>query len=77
MSDREMKSRKLDGADTKSAIRAFVKDLVENGDIDAGLMPVAVPAGDSYAWILMKDAEVLDQASPMAPVMPVQGAKAL
>ncbi len=77
MSDRELKSRKLDGADTQAAIRAFVKDLVENGDIDAVLMPVRVPAGDSYAWILMKDDAVLEQADPLAPVMPVQGAKAL
>ena len=77
MNDRELKSRDLEGADAQSAIRAFVKSLVENGDVDAVLLPVRVPAGDSYAWILMKDAAVIDQAIPMAPVMPVQGAKAL
>lgn len=77
MSDREYISRKLDGVDERAAIRAFVRKALEKGEIDAVLMPVRVPANDSYAWILMKDAAVLDQANPMAPVMPVQGAKAL
>lgn len=77
MSDRELKSRKLEGVDERAAIRAFVRESLEKDEIDAVLMPVRVPASDSYAWILMKDAAVLDQANPMAPVMPVQGAKAL
>lgn len=77
MTEREYKSRILEGADAQAAIRAFIADTIENGDIDAVLMPVRVPAGDSYAWILMKDAGMIEQATPMAPVMPVQGAKAL
>lgn len=77
MSDSNKKGRKLEGQDARSSIRTFVKESLAKGDIDAVLMPVEVPAGDSYAWILMNDAEIVDKANPIAPVMPVQGAKAL
>lgn len=77
MSDSNSKGRKLEGQDARSSIRSFVRGALANGDIDAVLMPVEVPAGDSYAWILMNDAEIVDKANPIAPVMPVQGAKAL
>lgn len=77
MSDEKTKGRKLQDKDARSAIRSFVRESKEKGVIDAALMPVRVPAGDSYAWILMKDPEIVDAANPLAPVMPVQGAKAL
>ena len=77
MSDSNSKGRKLEGQDARSSIRTFVRESLAKGDIDAVLMPVEVPAGDSYAWILMNDAEIVDKANPIAPVMPVQGAKAL
>ena len=77
MSDSNSKGRKLEGQDARSSIRTFVRESLAKGDIDAVLMPVEVPAGDSYAWILMNDVEIVDIANPIAPVMPVQGAKAL
>ncbi|MCK4538144.1 MAG: hypothetical protein KAV42_05040 [Candidatus Krumholzibacteria bacterium] len=59
------------------AIKAFLRQAVEKKVADAVLVPVKVPAGNSYAWILVTDMSILDDASPVAPVMPVQGAKAL
>ncbi|MFO7889078.1 MAG: 4Fe-4S dicluster domain-containing protein [bacterium] len=52
-------------------------DMLNDRIVDAVLIPMRVPAKDSYAWILVKDGELLDDANPVAPIMPVQGAKAL
>jgi len=78
MSDPERQGARLKTADgTRSALRAFLKTALENSAADAVLLPVATPAGDSYAWILTRDPAVIDNAGPVAPTMPVQGAKAL
>jgi len=58
-------------------VRAFLRKALETSAADAVLVPVATPAGDSYAWILTRDPAVIDKAGPVAPTMPVQGAKAL
>jgi len=63
--------------DFQSTIFDFMNGILESGEFDAILCPVKVPAGDSYSWILCKDTSLLEDASPVAPVMPVQGAKAL
>jgi len=44
---------------------------------DVILIPIMVPAGDSYAWVLAQDKSLLDSASSLPPIMSVQGAKAL
>jgi formate dehydrogenase subunit beta len=54
-----------------------VRDVLTKGAVDAVLVPTEVPAGDSYASVLIKDPSLLDKARPLAPVMPIQGAKAL
>ena len=61
----------------REAMLTFLKDMMQKECIDAILIPMRVPAGDSYAWILVKDAKLLDDANPIAPIMPVQGANAL
>ncbi len=61
----------------RKAILDFFENAVEKGVFDAILIPMRVPAGDSYAWVLIKDKKLLDDANPIAPVMPVQGSKAL
>ncbi|NQT24901.1 hypothetical protein HQ585_06085 [candidate division KSB1 bacterium] len=62
----------------EQTLRKVLKESLKSDLIDALLLPVKVPSGDSYAWILMQDpALVEEEASPMAAVMPVQGAKAL
>ena len=61
----------------QNQIGDFFKKCLEKGVFDAVILPVRVPAKDSYAWILMNDPSLVDQANPVPPVMPVQGAKAL
>ena len=61
----------------RKTILTLLKDLLKKGSIDAVLIPMRVPAGDSYAWVLIKDKNLLDNANPIAPIMPVQGANAL
>ena len=78
MSDPEKQGAGLEAADgIKSAVRDFLRKALENSAADAVLVPVRTPAEDSYAWILTNDPELLEKASPAAPTMPVQGAKAL
>ncbi|MBN2543331.1 hypothetical protein JXI42_10745 [bacterium] len=59
------------------AITDFLKQAFEKNCFDTILIPVKVPANDSYAWVLLKDPALLDDANPLAPIMPVQGGKAL
>ena len=78
MSDPERQGARLKTADgARSAMRDFLRKALETPAADAVLVPVAVPSGDSYAWILTRDPAVIDKACPIAPTMPVQGAKAL
>ncbi|MCF7918391.1 MAG: (Fe-S)-binding protein [Candidatus Cloacimonetes bacterium] len=59
----------------QEAIRRFFQDAEKI--FDAVMLPMRVPAKDSYAWIMIKDREYLKDATPIAPIMPVNGAKAL
>lgn len=67
----------LNSKGTRKTILNFLKGLLKKGSLDAVLIPMRVPAGDSYAWVLIKDKKLLDDANPIAPIMPVQGANAL
>ena len=58
-------------------IISFFKGALEKKIFDAVLIPVKVPAGDSYTWILIEDVSLYKDAAPIAPIMPVQGANAL
>ena len=78
MSDPEKQGARLKAGDgVRSVIRGFLGKALETQAADAVLVPVRTPAGDSYAWILTNDSSLLDEANPVAPTMPVQGAKAL
>jgi len=58
-------------------IREFVREALRSGRADSVLVPVRVPSGESFAWILTDDDSVVAGSTPVAPVMPVQGARAL
>ena len=64
-------------AGTEKTIIDLLKGAVEKECFDVLLMPVKVPARDSFAYVLIRDGSLLEDASPLAPVMPVQGAKAI
>jgi formate dehydrogenase (coenzyme F420) beta subunit len=60
-----------------AAVTGFLRAALEKGAVNAVLLPMEVPSGNSFAWILMKDPALVGDARAMAPVMPVQGARAL
>ena len=44
---------------------------------DAVMVPSRIPSKESFAYLLIRDPKLLEAATPLAPVMPVQGARAL
>ncbi|MDA3837578.1 MAG: 4Fe-4S binding protein [Candidatus Delongbacteria bacterium] len=61
----------------RSAIKDFFKVAVEKEQFNLVLMPMKVPSQDSYAWMMIKDIELLKDANPIAPIMPVNAANAI
>ena len=65
----------------KSGIRKTIIDLLEKavdkGVFDAVIIPMKVPAGDSFAYVLVKDKTLLKDGYPLPPTMFVQGGKML
>jgi len=64
-----------DGVD--AAVVGWLREALNKEVFDALLIPVRVPAGDSFAYLLLQDPALLENASPLPPVMPVQGARAI
>lgn len=78
MTDSERKGAVLPAAkEPGDAVLDFLRLVMEKKLADAVILPLKVPSGDSYAWILMNDISLLDDAVPIAATMPVHGAKAL
>jgi formate dehydrogenase subunit beta len=63
--------------DIEEGILEFLKTTLDKNLFDALLIPMKVPAGDSFAWVLLEDRPLLKDAAPLSPIMPVQGAKAV
>jgi len=63
--------------DINNSVIDFLKKAMDKGIFDALLIPLEVPAGDSFAYVLIKDKSLLKDANFLPPVMPVQGAKAI
>jgi formate dehydrogenase (coenzyme F420) beta subunit len=61
----------------QSSLLTFLKLAADKKLFDAIMLPMQVPSGDSFAWILIKDMSLLDEATPIAPIMPVNAAKAV
>ena len=61
----------------KDSINDFLKKAMEKGVFDAVLIPMMVPAGDSFSYVLIKDKSLLRDAVYLPPVMSIQGAKAV
>ncbi|MGB6872809.1 MAG: 4Fe-4S dicluster domain-containing protein [Dehalococcoidia bacterium] len=62
---------------TEKAILNFIKQALSKGCFDAVLIPARVPTGDSFAYFLVQNEAFLERASPLPPIMPVQGARAI
>lgn len=59
------------------AVIQWLKEALNRNVFEAVLIPVETPAEDSFAYLLIKDPKFLDLASPLPPIMPVQGGKAI
>lgn len=78
MKEQSATGRKIEtGVNWQDTIRKFLQEAVNKELFDAVLLPMQVPAKDSYAWILIKDPGLLEKSIPLAPVMPVNAANAL
>ena len=60
---------------TLKTIQGLLRQLLEKGVVDALLVPMTLPAG-SVAPMLVTDPAALDQADPLAPVLPINAARA-
>lgn len=63
--------------DLTSTIRKILGLLLEKDCFDAILVPVRVPSGESFVYLLIKDRKLLESCTPFPPIMPIQGARAL
>ena len=71
------KGTKMTSESIRKEMIKFFKDAMESKNIDVVMMPMRVPSKDSYAWILIKDKNLLEDMNPIAPIMPINAANAL
>jgi formate dehydrogenase subunit beta len=67
----------LKGLGLGDAMIQFLRDAMMGGALDAVLLPLKVPAGDSFAYVLVKDADLLGKGEPLPPIISVPGGKAI
>lgn len=60
--------------DVLGALRGFLGALLENGIVDALLVPLEIGQGRSLAQTLVQDPAYLSEANPFSPVMPINSA---
>jgi len=61
--------------DVRGALVGVLRAVLAGGMVDALLVPLRHPAGDALAPALVKDPALLDLADPLAPVLPLNGAR--
>jgi formate dehydrogenase subunit beta len=61
----------------RERVLAFLKKAIGQSCFDAVLIPVKAPGTDSFVFSLVRDESMLENAYPLPPVMPVQGARAV
>jgi len=52
----------------QDSILQFFQDAVKKKLFDAVMLPMKVPSGDSFAWIMIKEQHFLKDAQPLAPI---------
>jgi len=60
-----------------NTIKKILKTLLEKECFDAILVPSRVPSGESFTYLLINNKDFLESCTPLPPIMPVQGARAL
>ncbi len=65
----------IENNNTRAAVNALLTKVMESGAVDALLVPLRNPAGDAVTPALVKNPALLAEADPLAPVLPVNGAR--
>ena len=66
----------VENGDTLQAVRVFLRQLFAAGLVEALYLPMETSSG-AILPALVTDPERLEQANPLAPVMPINGARAV
>ncbi|NIQ39511.1 MAG: formate dehydrogenase [Proteobacteria bacterium] len=66
---------RVEKGDPLETLRGFLRRVLESKLVDAILVPKAHPTGSGYVQTLIKDPEMLGDAHPLAPTMPVQSGR--
>jgi formate dehydrogenase (coenzyme F420) beta subunit len=66
----------VQNGDPLTAVRGFLRQLLETGAVEALFLPLEVDGGATLP-ALVTDPAWLDQADPLAPVMPINSARAV
>lgn len=61
----------------QETVLGFLRKALDQETVDAVILPKRVPSGDSFAYLIIGDTSILEGASPLPPIIPVQGAKAI
>ena len=61
----------------QEGILDLMRQGLSQGCFDAVLIPASVPAGGSFTYVLIENESLLQGASPLPPIMPAQGARAV
>lgn len=72
-----LRMQELEGSSVPEAIRIFLGGLLENGVVEALLVPKRTPMGNMVTQALAADAEKLDGVDPLAPVQMINAAHAV
>ncbi len=63
------------GPNRLDAARRLLRAVLASGEVNVMLVPLRHPAGDAITPALVKDPAMLDLADPLAPVLPLNGAR--
>jgi formate dehydrogenase (coenzyme F420) beta subunit len=66
----------IENDDVLGALRGFFSSLMESGAVDALFVPLETEGG-MVSPALIHDPRLLEKANPLAPVMPINGARAV
>jgi formate dehydrogenase subunit beta len=68
----------VENGDTLAAVRGFLHSLLDSGAVEAVFVPMEIdPGNGAVVPALVTDSALLDQANPLAPVMPINNARAV
>lgn len=63
--------------DARTTVAAFLKELLARAVVEAVYVPLRTPQGGSVVPALVHEPDLLEQADPLAPVMLINGARAV